>query len=69
MATMNTYFVRTNGNLERFHSVDIRYIQSMTEKIEYDKVVTVTRDDSILIEFLLCRLNEIPSWTKKSMPY
>ena len=33
--------------------------------IDYDKVVTVTRDDSILIEFLLYKLNEIPSWTKK----
>jgi hypothetical protein len=37
----------------------------MTEKIEYNKVVAVTRDDSRLIEFLLYRLNEIPSWTKK----
>ena len=37
----------------------------MIENIDYNKVVTVTRDDSGLIEFLLYRLNEIPSWTKK----
>ena len=37
----------------------------MIENIDYNKVVTVTRDDSRLIEFLLYRLNEIPSWTKK----
>ena len=37
----------------------------MIENIDYNKVVTVTKDDSGLIEFLLYRLNEIPSWTKK----
>lgn len=37
----------------------------MTEGIDYDKVIIVSRDDIILIEFLLLRLNELPTWTKK----
>ena len=33
--------------------------------IDYDKVGIISRNDSILIEFLAYKLNEIPTWTKK----